>query len=46
MKEELEKEIDPEEDSVRYYLLCGRCFKNIEVSGLGAVREDEDVMIV
>jgi len=46
LKEKIEKELDPGEDSVRYYFLCARCFGNIQVSGLGAVREDEDVIIV
>jgi len=46
MKGQIEKQIDPEEDSVRYYFLCGRCSGNIRVSGLGTVREDENVIIV
>ncbi len=46
MKELIEKEIDHEEDSVRYYLLCSRCSSNIQISGWGTVREDEDVVIV
>jgi len=46
MKERIEKEIDMEEDSVRYYFLCARCAGNIQISGWGAVREDEDVIIV
>lgn len=46
MKEQIEKHIDPEQDSLRYYIICARCSGNIEVSGLGAVREDEDLIIV
>jgi CRISPR-associated protein Cas2 len=46
MKEEIEKMIDRETDSVRYYFLCGRCQGNVEVSGLGVIREDEEVIIV
>lgn len=46
MKERIEKEIDQEEDSVRYYFLCAKCSGNIQVSGWGAIREDEDVIIV
>jgi CRISPR-associated protein Cas2 len=46
MRERVEKEIDPEEDSVRYYPLCARCLGNIQVYGLGVVREEEEVVIV
>ena len=46
MKERVEKEIDMEEDSVRYYFLCAKCVGNIQISGWGAVREDEAVIIV
>jgi CRISPR-associated protein Cas2 len=46
MKGALEKEIDPEEDSVRYYFLCRRCHGNTEVSGLGPVREEEEGAII
>jgi len=46
MKEQAEKHIDPEEDSLRYYILCARCSGNIQVTGLGVVREDEEVIIV
>jgi CRISPR-associated protein Cas2 len=46
MKEHIEKEIDHEEDSVRYYFLCAKCSGNIQVSGWGAISEDEDVLIV
>jgi len=46
MKQEIEKLIDWEEDGVRYYVLCGTCVKNVEISGLGVVTEDEEVVIV
>jgi CRISPR-associated protein Cas2 len=46
MRREIEKLIDFEADSVRYYLLCQRCVGNIEFAGWGAVQEDEDVIIV
>ena len=46
MKDAIEKMIDREKDSVRYYFLCGRCQGNVEVSGLGIVREEEEVIIV
>lgn len=46
MKREVEKTIDWEEDGVRYYILCAGCLKNVDISGIGFVREDEDVIIV
>ena len=46
MRKEIDKLIDPEQDSVRYYFLCGRCRGNVEVSGWGAVREEEEVIVV
>jgi len=46
MKGAIEKCIDPEVDSVRYYFLCKRCVGDIEVSGLGRFVEDEKVVIV
>ena len=46
MKDTLEKLLDREEDSVRYYFLCRRCWGHIELSGLGAIREEEELIIV
>lgn len=46
MKREIEKIIDWEEDGVRYYILCAGCLKNVDISGVGYVREDEDVIVV
>lgn len=46
MKQQIEKLIDWEEDSVRYYNLCKGCQKNIDISGYGVVQEDEDVIVV
>jgi len=46
MKKEIEKLLKREEDSVRYYFLCGRCQGHIEVSGLGPAREEEELIIV
>lgn len=46
MKREVEKIIDWEEDGVRYYTLCAGCLRNVDISGIGFVREDEDVIIV
>lgn len=38
--------IDPSEDNIRIYRLCGRCHKLMQVMGSGKVTEDEDVYIV
>jgi len=46
MRKQVEKLLDMEKDSVRYYFFCGRCQGNIEVSGWGAVREEEETVIV
>lgn len=46
MRNSLETLIDREADSVRYYFLCGRCIQNIEASGRGILRVDDDLIIV
>ena len=46
LKREIEKIIDWELDSVRYYPICRRCQGNVLVSGWGVLREDEDLLIV
>lgn len=46
MKQEVDRLIDHEEDSVRYYTLCPRCRRAVEVSGWGTVSEADEVIIV
>ncbi len=46
MKKDIETLIDQEEDSVRYYFLCGRCVREVEVSGLGGFREEDETLII
>ncbi len=46
MKDAVEKVIDWEEDSVRYYVLCKNCKGNVTVSGTGVLREEEEEVIV
>jgi CRISPR-associated protein Cas2 len=46
MRKAIDKLVDPENDSVRYYFLCGACRRNVEVSGWGAVREEEEIIVV
>ena len=46
MTKRVDAVIDPVEDSVRFYRLCGKCVKDVEVIGLGAVFvEDEPFFI-
>ena len=46
MKSKLDNTINPEIDSIRYYLLCANCEKNISVSGIGLYSYFEDLIIV
>ncbi len=46
LKQQIEKLIDWELDSVRYYPICSRCQGNVQVSGWGVIREDEELLIV
>ncbi|MDI6754785.1 MAG: CRISPR-associated endonuclease Cas2 [Thermodesulfobacteriota bacterium] len=46
MKQTLDKIMDMNEDSVRYYFLCKGCIERIEISGWGTVVEDENLIIV
>ena len=38
--------IDPEEDTVRCYTLCGSCAERITILGEGVVTQDPDVIVV
>lgn len=47
MKDRVDEIIDPIEDSVRYYILCGKCIKEVEYSGKGELfQEDEEYLVV
>ena len=46
MKRKLAKLIDFEEDSIRFYRLCTRCSRDIELLGTGTVMEEEDMVMV
>ncbi len=46
LKKRLAPIIDPEEDSVRFYRICGRCRLAIEVMGTGSVRQDQKVVVL
>jgi CRISPR-associated protein Cas2 len=47
MKERIDEIIEPVEDSIRYYILCEKCIKELEHSGKGEpFQEDEEYLIV
>jgi CRISPR-associated protein Cas2 len=46
MTRRLENAIDREKDSVRIYLLCARCEKNISVMGKATIIQESEVYIV
>ncbi len=47
LKSEIDEIIDPIEDSVRYYILCGKCLKEVEYSGKGeSFQNDEEYLIL
>lgn len=47
MKEKIDEIIEPIEDSVRYYILCDKCIKEVEHSGKGeSFQQDEDYLVV
>jgi len=47
MKERIDEIIEPIEDSVRYYVLCEKCIKEVEHSGKGEpFQEDEEYLVV
>lgn len=47
LKNEIDEVIDPIEDSVRYYILCGKCIKEVDFSGKGeSFQEDEEYLIL
>ncbi len=46
LRRALWKLIEPTEDSIRFYFLCGRCRQRIDVLGQGTVQDGDDVIIV
>ena len=47
MKKEVEDLIEREEDSIRYYFICGKCLELIEYLGRGEeFKEDDDFTIL
>lgn len=47
MKIRIDENIDHIEDSVRYYILCEKCIKEVEHSGKGeSFQEDEEYVVI
>ena len=46
LKRAVERIIDPSEDSVRYYRLCGACVDRVEVPAIGDVTQDPKTIVV
>ena len=46
LKRAVERIIEPSEDSVRYYRLCGACADRIEVPAIGDVTPDPKTIVV
>ena len=46
LKRRVEKHLDKEADSLRFYPLCAACLPRVEVLGQGVVSEDPDFIII
>jgi CRISPR-associated protein Cas2 len=46
LKRTVSRIINPSEDSVRYYRLCGACAERIEVPAIGEVTPDPKTIVV
>ena len=46
LKRAVSRIINPSEDSVRYYRLCGACAERIEVPAIGEVTPDPKTIVV
>ncbi len=42
----LKKEVNEEEDSVRFYQLCQACLKEVKIIGHGQIEPEPEVVIV
>jgi CRISPR-associated protein Cas2 len=47
LKQDIAKQINQEEDTVRIYTLCERCVASVDIVGTGVYieREDEDIVV-
>jgi CRISPR-associated protein Cas2 len=46
MKQRISKKAKPDEDSIRYYILCADCVKRVELFGLGELKKPEPFFVV
>ena len=47
MKNRIDEIIEPIEDTVRYYILCEKCLKEVEYSGKGeSFQRDEEYLLL
>ena len=46
MRRRAERQIDPQQDSLRYYRLCKSCRSAVEVYGLGPLPQEPESIIV
>jgi len=46
LKRRLAGQVNPEEDSLRFYPLCAACVPRVEVLGQGLVTQDPDFIII
>ena len=46
MRKAIQRFIDPAEDSVRIYRLCGECAERLETLGVGERTEDPDIYVL
>jgi CRISPR-associated protein Cas2 len=46
MKGQIDEIIEQFEDSVRYYILCKKCIKEVEHSGIGEPFQEDDEYVV
>lgn len=46
MKQKIDKILDFNTDTVRFYFLCEKCRQRIEISGTGSLTVKEDIIII
>ncbi len=47
LKNRIDETIEPIEDTVRYYVLCEKCMREVEYSGKGKLfQEDEEYLLL
>ena len=46
LKKRVAKVLDPQEDTLRIYALCGACAARIEILGQGVITQDPDLIVI